>query len=171
MYENTQIYHLDKFNRKRVNLRMRCKAHGDMKSRLQRTDNVDSSINTGDLSNHHKEQKKASSVSCRPGKNTIPLSIGATIQQYNRKRRVWWECSALFPCAPNGSKQGRLGLRHMQKKVQFRVRNDHWIKAPKMTFNRVNPRHYKLQLEEELFTTMAIFFFFLLLLLFVNIFL
>ena len=70
------------------------------------------------------------------------------------------ECSALFPCAPNGSKQGRLGLRHMQKKVQFRVRNDHRIKAPKMTFNRVNPRHYKLQLEEELFTTMAIFFLF-----------
>lgn len=28
-----------------------------------------------------------------------------------------------------------------------------------MNFNRVNPRHYKLQLEEELFTTMAIFFF------------
>ena len=32
-----------------------------------------------------------------------------------------------------------------------------------MNFNRVNPRHYKLQLEEELFTTMAI----LLLLLFI----
>lgn len=45
------------------------------------------------------------------------------------------------------------------KNVQFRVRNDHRIKAPKMNFNRVNPRHYKLQLEEELFTTMAIFFF------------
>ena len=54
----------------------------------------------------------------------------------------------------------------MQKKVQFRVRNDHRIKAPKMTFNRVNPRHYKLQLEEELFTTMAIFLLLLLLLLF-----
>ena len=53
----------------------------------------------------------------------------------------------------------------MQKKVQFRVRNDHRIKAPKMTFNRVNPRHYKLQLEEELFTTMAIFLLLLLLLL------
>ena len=76
------------------------------------------------------------------------------------------ECSALFTCAPNGSKQGRLGLRHMQKKVQFRVRNDHRIKAPKMTFNRVNPRHYKLQLEEELFTTMAIFLLLLLLLFF-----
>ena len=47
------------------------------------------------------------------------------------------------------------------KKVQFRVRNDHWIKAPKMNFNRVNPRHYKLQLEEELLTTMAIFLFFI----------
>lgn len=35
-----------------------------------------------------------------------------------------------------------------------------------MTFNRVNPRHYKLQLEEELFTTMAI----LLLLFFIFIF-
>lgn len=67
-------------------MRMRCKAHGDMKSRLQRTDNVESSINTGVLSNHHKEQKK--SVMCHAGTNTIPLSIGATIQQYNRERRV-----------------------------------------------------------------------------------
>lgn len=30
-----------------------------------------------------------------------------------------------------------------------------------MNFNRVNPRHYKLQLEEELLTTMAIFLFFI----------
>ena len=148
-----------------------------MKSRLQRTDNVDSSINTGDLSNHHKEQKKKRHL-CHAGKNTTPLSIGATIQQYNRERRVWWEGRKTLSVARSsharqmGAKQGRLGLRHMQKKVQFRVRNDHWIKAPKMNFNRVNPRHYKLQLEEELFTTMAIFLLlFFLLLLFVNIFL
>ena len=61
-----------------------------MKSKLQRTDNVESSINTGDLSDHHKEQKKKRHL-CHAGKNTIPLSIGATIQQYNRERRVWWE--------------------------------------------------------------------------------
>ena len=73
------------------------------------------------------------------------------------------ECSALFPCAPNGSKTRTPGSETYAKKVQFRVRNDHWIKAPKMTFNRVNPRHYKLQLEEELFTTMAILLLLLLL--------
>lgn len=108
-----------------MNLRMRCKAHGDMKSKLQRTDNVESSVNTGDLSDHHKEQKKKRHL-CRAGKNTISLSIGATIYAAVQQRaqgvmggRQNTECSALFPCAPNGSKQGRLGLRHMQKKSSF----------------------------------------------------
>lgn len=124
MYENTQIYHLDKFNRKRVNLRMRCKAHGDMKSWLQRTDNVESSINTGDLSDHHKEpKKKASSVSCREEYHSLVHRCHYPAVQQKAQGVMGGtqntECSALFPCAPNGSKQGRLGLRHMQKKSSF----------------------------------------------------
>ena len=105
-----------------MNLRMRCKAHGDMKSKLQRTDNVESSINTGDLSDHHKEQKKKRHL-CHAGKNTIPLSIGATIYAAVQQRaqgvmggRQNTECSALFPCAPNGSKTRTPGSETYAKK-------------------------------------------------------
>ena len=54
-----------------------------------------------------------------PGMNVILYPAVQQRAQGVMGRTHNTECRALFPCAPNGSKQGRLGLRHMQKKSSF----------------------------------------------------